>query len=45
MEEHKLVVLENRILKTVFGMRGIKLHNELFIVFDVHQTLLGQRSG
>lgn len=44
MEEHKLIVLENRILTTVFGLRGIKFHNELLIGFAV-QTLLGQRSG
>jgi len=45
MEEHKLIVLENRILTTVFGLRGVKLHNELLIGFAVHQTLLGRRSG
>jgi len=44
MEEHKLIVLENRILATVFGLRGIKLDNELLSGFAVHQTLLEQRS-
>jgi hypothetical protein len=44
MEERKLVMLENRILATVFGLSGIKLDNELLIGFAVHQTLLGQRS-
>jgi len=37
-KENKLIVLENRILTTVFGLRWIKLHNELLIGFAVHQT-------